>query len=53
VDSVDPGLDFADAIHRAIGLSEVLLAVIGRNWSDATDPLSNAEIPRFYLSHLS
>jgi hypothetical protein len=37
IDSIEPGLDFAEAIERAVGSSEVLLAVIGRNWSTATD----------------
>ena len=37
IDSLEPGLDFAEAIERAIESSEVLIAVIGRNWSTATD----------------
>ena len=37
VDSIDPGLDFVDAIQQALRSSEVLLAVIGRYWSTATD----------------
>jgi DNA-binding HxlR family transcriptional regulator len=37
VDSIEAGLDFAEAIERAIGSFEVLIAVIGRNWSTATD----------------
>jgi hypothetical protein len=37
IDSIEPGLDFAEAIERAVGSSEVLLAVIGRNWLTATD----------------
>jgi hypothetical protein len=37
VDSIDPGLNFVDAIQRALRSSEVLLAVIGRNWTTAAD----------------
>src|SRR5829696_9179420 len=37
IDSIEPGLDFAEAIERAVGSSEVLLAVIGKNWLTATD----------------
>ena len=37
LDSLEPGLDFAEAIERAIESSEVLLAVIGKNWLTATD----------------
>ena len=37
IDSLVPGLDFAEAIERALESSEVLLAVIGRNWLTATD----------------
>src|SRR5215213_6696662 len=36
-DSIEPGLEFAEAIQRAIGSSEVLLAVIGKDWLTATD----------------
>ena len=37
IDSIDPGLDFVEAIQRAVDSSEVMIAVIGRNWSSATD----------------
>jgi hypothetical protein len=37
IDSIDPGLDFVEAIQRALDSSEVLIVVIGRNWSTATD----------------
>ncbi len=37
IDSLEPGLDFAEAIERAIESSEVLIAVIGKNWITATD----------------
>lgn len=37
IDSLEPGLDFAEAIERAVDSSEVLVAVIGKNWVTATD----------------
>jgi TIR domain len=37
IDSLEPGLDFAEAIERALESSEVLVAVIGKNWLTATD----------------
>jgi hypothetical protein len=37
IDSIDPGLDFVEAIQRAVDSSEVLIAVIGRNWLSTTD----------------
>jgi hypothetical protein len=37
VDSVDLGLDFVEAIQRAVDSCDVLIAVIGRSWQTATD----------------
>ena len=37
VDSIAPGLEFADVITQAVSACEVLLAVIGPRWLDATD----------------
>jgi TIR domain len=37
VDSIEPGIDFSEAIQQAVGSSEVLLALIGRDWLKATD----------------
>ena len=37
IDSIEPGLDFVEAIESAVGSSEVMLAVIGKNWLTATD----------------
>jgi TIR domain len=37
VDSIEPGLDFGEAIQQAVGSSDVLLALIGREWLTATD----------------
>src|SRR5271165_4262696 len=32
VDSIDPGLDFVEAIEANVGASDVLIAVIGKRW---------------------
>lgn len=37
IDSVDPGADFVDAIEDAVGSCDVLVALIGNRWLDATD----------------
>jgi alkylated DNA nucleotide flippase Atl1 len=37
VDTIEPGLDFAEAIAAAVGSCEVLLAMIGDRWLDSTD----------------
>jgi hypothetical protein len=37
VDTIEPGVDFAEAIARALETCEVLLAVIGPLWLTATD----------------
>jgi TIR domain len=37
IDSLELGLDFSEAIERALESSEVLVAVIGKNWLTATD----------------
>jgi hypothetical protein len=37
IDSIEPGLDFVEAIERAIDSSDVVLVVIGKNWLTATD----------------
>jgi hypothetical protein len=37
IDAIEPGLDFVEAIERAISSSDVLIAVIGRSWLTATD----------------
>jgi hypothetical protein len=38
VDLTEPGVDFIDQIQSAVDSSEVLIAVIGKNWVTATDP---------------
>lgn len=37
IDSIEPGLDFVEAIQRTVDSSEVLIVVIGRNWTTTTD----------------
>ena len=37
VDTIEPGVDFAEEISRAVAACKVLLAVIGPNWLTATD----------------
>src|SRR5215469_16867877 len=37
VDTIEPGVDFADEISRAVAACRVLLAVIGPRWLTATD----------------
>jgi uncharacterized protein YecT (DUF1311 family) len=35
VDNIEPGLDFVQVIQERVAQSQVLLAVIGKNWCDA------------------
>jgi hypothetical protein len=37
IDTIDPGVDFAEAIGQAVGSCQVLLVVIGKDWLSATD----------------
>jgi len=37
MDSIDPGLDFAEVIQQAVGSCAVLVALIGRQWATLTD----------------
>ena len=37
VDSIEPGLDFAETIEAAVGACDVLLVLIGPNWVEAVD----------------
>lgn len=37
VDSIGPGVDFAQAIEREVGACDVLLALIGRTWTTITN----------------
>lgn len=37
VDSIGPGQDFTEVLENAVGNCRVLLAIIGRNWTNALD----------------
>jgi TIR domain len=37
LDSIEPGLDFAEVIREAVGSCAVLVALIGRQWATLTD----------------
>jgi TIR domain-containing protein len=37
VDTIEPGVDFVDALRTAVGSCAVLIALIGDDWLDATD----------------
>lgn len=45
VDAIEPGLDFEEAIEKAIGESDVLLALIGRQWVVDADGRKRLEDP--------
>jgi len=38
VDSIEPGDDFVDQIQSAVASCDVLLALVGRNWTTTTGP---------------
>ena len=44
VDTIRPGEDFVEVIEQAIATSDVLLAVIGRRWTDLKDDEGNRRI---------
>jgi hypothetical protein len=37
IDTIEPGVDFREAIRKAVEASDVFLTVIGRHWLTATD----------------
>jgi hypothetical protein len=37
IDTIEPGVDFVDVVHRAVGSCDVLLALIGSRWSTVAD----------------
>ena len=37
VDTIEPGVDFVEAIEKSVGSSEVLIAVIGKRWLISSD----------------
>lgn len=38
IDDIEPGLDFEEVVNQAVDTSDVLIAVIGRQWLTTTDP---------------
>jgi hypothetical protein len=44
VDSIGPGVDFAQEIERAVGACDVLLALIGRTWTTIPDERGHRRI---------
>jgi len=44
VDTIEPGLDFVDAIESAVKQSDVQIVVIGPNWVNATDTSGNLRL---------
>jgi hypothetical protein len=44
VDTIEPGVDFAEEIFRAVAACKVLLAIIGPNWLTATDERSRRRL---------
>ena len=36
IDTIEPGVDFVDVVHRAVGSCDVLLALIGDRWATVT-----------------
>ena len=37
VDTIDPGVDFVEAIEEVVGACDVLIAVIGGRWLNVSD----------------
>jgi hypothetical protein len=37
IDTIEPGVDFAEVIQQAVGSCEILIVVIGREWLKVTD----------------
>lgn len=44
VEGIEAGVDFVEAIERAVGACDVLLAVIGRSWLDCKDALGRRRL---------
>jgi uncharacterized membrane protein YeaQ/YmgE (transglycosylase-associated protein family) len=44
IDTIEPGLDFVEAIERAVGSCDVLLALIGHEWLQSTDARGHRRI---------
>ncbi|HKV12195.1 MAG TPA: TIR domain-containing protein [Thermoanaerobaculia bacterium] len=44
VDTLEPGVDFVEAIEKAVGSCEVLIVVIGREWLTIEDKAGNRRL---------
>jgi hypothetical protein len=44
LDAIEPGADFVEHIEREVGSCEVLIALIGRDWLEATDAQGNRRL---------
>jgi len=44
IDSIEPGLDFVEAIERALGSSGVLIAIIGESWLTMKDATGRPQL---------
>lgn len=51
VSAIEPGVDFVEAIDRAVGSCAVLLVIIGRRWLDCTDAAGRRRLddPRDFI----
>ncbi|ABB31433.1 PASTA domain containing protein [Geobacter metallireducens RCH3] len=51
VSAIEPGVDFVEAIDRAVGSCAVLLVIIGRRWIDCTDAAGRRRLddPRDFI----
>ncbi len=51
VSAIEPGVDFVEAIDRAVGSCAVLLVIIGRRWLDCTDTAGQRRLddPRDFI----
>jgi TIR domain len=47
VDTIEPGVDFAEEITRAVAACKVLVAVIGLGWLTATDERGRRRLVRW------
>ena len=50
---IAPGSDFVETIDRAVGSCDVLLVLIGRNWSTSADDQGRARLedPQDFIRH--
>ena len=37
VDSIEPGLDFVRVLNDQVAQCDILISVVGKNWTDARD----------------